>query len=262
LSKNSTKKNKIADNRCTIIKGYKKKFDLMKRLLVFSLLALILISPVHTQFLFSDGAELKQSSSPPLNWTVLGTLSFSDVYVGDNSDCIIYQNEKIRIQDCNQGSSSVKWKSPDQWQVTEAIVADLNRDHHNELVIVVWRPFKPWPIDKFLPHGGRINDFQDQKGMSCHLILVGWDGEKYRELWAGSSLIDPVFNIHAADLNKDGNQELIAQEGRYNSTNVYGAITAWEWSGFGFRLQSRVDGLYSSYALVSSNQQTLILSEK
>ncbi|MBA4375492.1 MAG: hypothetical protein C0401_04885 [Anaerolinea sp.] len=233
----------------------------MRRIFLVSFLAILTISPIQTRYWSSDEGELEISPFPDTNWTVLEPLSFSKMDFGIDTDCVAYENEKIEIKDCLGESHPTKWKSPDEWNVTEAILADLNRDDRNELVMVVWRAFKPWPIDKFLPHGGRINSFQDRKGMSCHLILVGWDGKKYRELWAGSSLIDPIFDIRAADLDQDDNQELVALEGQYDSTNQSGAITVWEWSGFGFRLQDRVEGKFSNYAIVSANQKVWILSE-
>lgn len=179
---------------------------------------------------------------------------------GSDKDCLEYAGNSIRIVDC-QDTSKNKWQSPPSWRVTEAISADLNRDGKNELVMVVWRPHKVWPIDAFLPSGGRIADFHDETGLSCHLILVGWDGSKYRELWAGSSLIAPVFNIRAADLDGDGNQELVAIEGKYDNKNKPGDLTVWEWSGFGFRLRERLQGKFSEFGIVSTNQSVMIMTD-
>ena len=97
--------------------------------------------------------------------------------------------------------------------------------------------------------------------MSCHLILVGWDGSKYREVWAGSSLVAPVFNIRAADLDGDGRQELITIEGQYDNEKQSGDLTVWDWSGFGFRLRDRLNGNSSEFGIVSADQNVMIVSD-
>lgn len=140
------------------------------------------------------------------------------------------------------------------------IVSDLNRDGMNELALVVWRPHQPWPVDSFLPHGGRIADFKNARGLSCHVILIGWDGQEYRELWAGSALIDPVSHIRAADLDGDGSQELVALEGSYKSWQQGGNLTVWDWNGFGFRLLERVPGNFSDLGIVSVGENVLIIT--
>src|SRR5512143_2793282 len=50
-----------------------------------------------------------------------------------------------------QTGGQIRWQSPETWQVTQALIADLNHDHLPEAVLLVWRPFKPWPVDKWLP---------------------------------------------------------------------------------------------------------------
>jgi hypothetical protein len=138
------------------------------------------------------------------------------------------------------------WRSPVGWEVTQAAPADLNRDALPEAVLLVWRAFQPWPIDRYLPHPGRIDSFHDSAGRSCHLILIGWKEGAYRELWAGSALADPLHAFAAADLDGDGHQELIALEAAYTDPpgSPARALTAWEWNGFGFTLLDRVKGAF------------------
>jgi hypothetical protein len=194
------------------------------------------------------------------DWRLIPENSLSGFNFGNKQDCIVSGPHSITIIDCGDKNGKPKWQSEANWIVKQAFSADLNRDGKNELVMVVWRPYKPWPIDSFLPHGGRIKTFQDSRGMSCHIILVGWDGKEYRELWAGSSLIDPVFDVRAIDLDHDGNQELVALEGKYDTENKTGNLTVWDWNGFGFRLRDRVKDSFSDYGIVSEHQNVLIIS--
>lgn len=146
------------------------------------------------------------------------------------------------------------WVSPLEWNVTMAEVADLNRDHQPEIVMLVWRPFAPWPVDAWLPYGGRIENFHDAENRSCHIILWGWAGNAYRELWAGSALAEPVLAFRAADWNADGREELAAVESAYDHPEQGGALTLWEWNGFGFILIDRRAAQIGEFAfLVDGN---------
>lgn len=158
-------------------------------------------------------------------------------------------------------SWQITWQSPSSWQVQQALTGDLNRDGHLELVLLVQRPFAAWPIDRFLPYPGRIQDFQDQFGLSSHIILIGWSGEQYREVWAGSALAEPVRQMAIADLDSDGNQELITLDVRYEDKQDQPArgLSIWEWNGFGFSLLARRTGnFYKVVPLITDSGNTLL----
>ncbi len=157
----------------------------------------------------------------------------------------------------------VAWQSPKSWQVTQTLIADLNRDGVPEAALLVWRPFRPWPVDEWLPSGGRIETFHDVMGDSCHLILIGWARGQYRELWAGSALAEPVRSFLAADLNGDGLEELVTLEGSYQDPRTAPArvLKVWKWNGFGFSNVSSMNGRFEGLvAARSDNGQWLILA--
>jgi hypothetical protein len=136
------------------------------------------------------------------------------------------------------------WRNPLSWQVIQAQLTDLNHDGQREVTLLVWRPFQPWPVDRYLPHGGRIKEFHDANGRSCYLILIGWQRGKYRELWAGSAMSSPLRSFSAIDVDGDGRQELVGFESDYTDPRDVPAraITYWEWNGFGFTLLIRLKG--------------------
>lgn len=146
------------------------------------------------------------------------------------------------------------WESPSGWQVTQALMSDLNLDNKTELVLLVRRPHQPWPVDQWLPYGGRIEDFQDASGMSSHIILIGWREDRYREVWAGSSMSQPALGMVAADLNQDGRIELVTMEGTYDNKGIFPgkAIKLWEWNGFGFSLLSSLPGDFNNFMVFNS----------
>lgn len=145
-----------------------------------------------------------------------------------------------------QTESQTRWQSPSAWQVEQVQITDLNRDGMPEAALLVWRPFKPWPVDAWLPNGGRINSFHDSNGMSCHMILIGWNQDSLRELWAGSALVEPVDRFAAADLLGDGRQYLVTLEGEYDDSPSAPArrLMVWEWNGFGFTIVNELEGSF------------------
>jgi hypothetical protein len=154
------------------------------------------------------------------------------------------------------------WHSPAGWQIIQAAITDLNHDGHLEVILLIWRPFRSWPVDQWLPHGGRIADFQDAEGQSCQIILIGWKINGYRELWAGSAMAEPIKSFAAVDLDGDNNQELVALEGQYSDPRSAPARTlkVWEWNGFGFTVVSTLDGEFNTITLVqATNKRILIL---
>lgn len=155
----------------------------------------------------------------------------------------------------------MRWQSPDGWQVRQALIADLNHDGRPEAVLLVWRPFRPWPVDAWLPSGGRIAGFHDAAGLSCQIILIGWYQGAFRERWAGSALAEPVAALAAVDLAGNGRQLLVTLESEYDDPSSAPArrLKIWDWDGFGFSLVYRLDGPFDQMHFVRTHDGRLVL---
>jgi len=153
------------------------------------------------------------------------------------------------------------WQSPKTWHIVQAAISDLNRDGKPEITVLLWRPFRAWPADRWLPNGGRIAEFQDAEGQSCQIILIGWTRGGYHELWAGSAMADPITFFAAVDINSNGTEELVALESRYTDPKSAPARTlkVWEWNGFGFTAVSSIDGTFSKISLVRANNSHILI---
>jgi len=222
---------------------------LTRRYLPVSLLSLLLIiqlTPVPVRA-WGLGSGILAAARLPTGSLPAGLPDRADLDA-DGSDEILHL-EQEHLQILSAGAPT--WESPAGWMVAQSAVTDLDADGSPEVTLLVWRRFLPWPVDEFLPHGGRIEDFHDGRGDSCHIILIGWSQAGYRELWAGSALADPITRFSAADLDGDQVQELITLEGRYahaGSTPAV-ALKVWAWNGFGFSSVSSVSGTFSDLAL-------------
>lgn len=216
-----------------------------------------LVSPAQMQSWQLVDASLREVRVPAGIQPVL-TATSADFNGDGKAETLVLADGRAVIQSGNQ----VLWQSSQAWQVQQALISDLNQDEHPEAVLLVWRPFQPWPVDAWLPHGGRIDSFHDSSGRSCHIILIGWYKDSFRERWAGSALAEPVKSFAAADLTGSGEQFLVTLEAQYNDPPSTPAryLKVWEWNGFGFSLVSTVEGPFSQMAIVQAqNGQMLIL---
>ncbi|HPH98040.1 MAG TPA: hypothetical protein PKW33_17795 [Anaerolineaceae bacterium] len=233
---------------------------MMKTLLLLAgALALCLVSPSRAVIWQWQGEGLAEVASPQVTpaMSLLFPQTAGDLDGDGAAECLLAAGQGLTITDCRGG---LLWQSPDTWEVKEAQVSDLNRDGQAEAVLLVWRPFKPWPVDRFMPAGGRISAFHDQNNRSCHVILIGWKQGRYRELWAGSALIRPLSQLKTVDLDGDGWQELAALEGDYDADGAGGILTVWRWRGFSFSLAAKEDRPFRQLQVIGSSKQNWLIT--
>ncbi len=129
--------------------------------------------------------------------------------------------------------------TPPTWHIAASALADVTNDTAPEWALLVWRPWRDWPIQRWSPTPSPIAGFHDAAGDSCHLILL--DPHHGREIWAGSALPAPLLALAVGDVDGDGHNEVVTLEGDY-ATGRDGPAThvnVWRWNGFGFTLEWR-----------------------
>jgi hypothetical protein len=217
---------------------------------------LLQTSPVPLRA-YSLGAAGLVPAAPPQGNVPVRSPAQAD-FNGDGSpESLVLSHARLTIS----SNGSPAWQSPTGWRVLQAEIADLNRDGRPEAALLVWRPFRPWPVDRWLPEGGRIERFQDAAGNSCQIILIGWRGRGYGEVWAGSALAEPVRSFAVADLNGDKLQEMVTLEGSYADPpfEPAHAVKVWEWNGFGFSVVSGMAGQYHKMVLAKAGTGPILI---
>ncbi len=137
------------------------------------------------------------------------------------------------------------WKSPADWRVTSMVIGDANHDNQEDLIMVVWKKGSFGQDKPFWIH-------MDDKQIRCHLFLYDLAGDHAKPLWMSSALDQPIKSLQIQDMNEDGKNELIIQEGSYSFLscvlNFHASEPAlWQWKGWGFyQLDDRWDDSGSS----------------
>jgi hypothetical protein len=128
---------------------------------------------------------------------------------------------------------------PSDWYVTASVLADVTGDGTPEWALLVWRPWRDWPIQDWLTVPSPIADFHDDRGDSCHLILL--DPHDGHEIWAGSALPVPLLSVAVDDVDGDGTPEVLTVEGSYaqGRDGMGTHVSVWSWTGFGFTMEWR-----------------------
>jgi hypothetical protein len=223
-------------------------------LLIILIIPCLSPAPIHTWEFINESL---QPAAVPATSQRVSTPVRSD-FDGDGiMETLALRDGRASIRSNDQ----LRWQSPREWKVRQAWLGDLNHDGSIEAVLLVWRPFKPWPVDRWLPSGGRISQFHDAQGESCHFMLIGWSRGMFRERWAGSALAEPVKTFALADLNQDGKSELITLDTTYAAPadNPANALKVWEWNGFGFSLVSRIKGSFNSLMVVRTQDGRVLI---
>ncbi|MFZ5944734.1 MAG: hypothetical protein ACOYVD_11525 [Bacillota bacterium] len=135
---------------------------------------------------------------------------------------ILLKNGTVNIK---SGTQSI-WQSPENWWVDYFLVGDINNDGVPELNMLVWKEgsfgeSKPFWIT------------EEDKNVKNHLFVFKLRDGAVKPVWQSSNLDNPNFYIEIADINGDGENELIAVEGSYVTPGER-RITHWKWNGWGF----------------------------
>ena len=126
-------------------------------------------------------------------------------------------------------------------------------------MLLVWRPWRDWPIQRWSPAPSPITGFHDAAGRSCHLILL--DPQTGREIWAGSALPVPLLALVLGDVDGDRRNEVVTLEGSYAAghNGPAGHIDIWRWNGFGFTLEWRSPpGVFHQLRLTDSDNDGIL----
>jgi hypothetical protein len=121
----------------------------------------------------------------------------------------------------------VAWQSPEAWAVVDAALGDPNDDGRYEILLAFWR--------------------DDAEGVAQNQpFIIGYRQGSYRILWGGSPIAEPIRELVLADIDGDGDDDLVVIESLADGDT---AVAVWRWHGWGFsRFWQSPPGAYSDLA--------------
>ena len=107
------------------------------------------------------------------------------------------------------------WRGDADWQVTDLALGDPNDDGRGEVILALWKP--------------------DEEGnLQSHPFIIGYRRGIYRDIWGGSAVAAPIYEVELGDIDGDGAQELMVLE--QAGAGDLRTLSVWDWHGWGFSL--------------------------
>lgn len=151
----------------------------------------------------------------------------------------ILENGSVKV---SEGENLV-WQSPPSWWIDDFILADSNNNGSLNLNLSLWKSgsfgsSKPFWIEE--------NDMS----VKNHFFIYEFSRDKeFKQLWSSSNLSVPNCEFKIADVDMDGNNDLIVIEGSYSDdfSCKGGYLAVWKWNSWGFsnEWRSESDSFYN-----------------
>ncbi|MBM4177554.1 CapA family protein, partial [Candidatus Gribaldobacteria bacterium] len=143
--------------------------------------------------------------------------SVSENYVLENGKLTITENEKMI------------WQSPSDWWIDNFALADSNNDGVVDINLSLW---KSGSFGTSKPFWVKENDMS----VKNHFFVLDFSGGAIKQVWGSSNLAEPNCEFKIADVDNNGENDLVVVEGDYSQkpkcTGNYVAV--WKWNGWGF----------------------------
>lgn len=124
-----------------------------------------------------------------------------------------------------------------RWKPWKLAVADVDGDSRREIVVGVFKATRYFPK----PH-------------NC-LFVYGWSGSRAFPKWLGSTLSKPFADFAFANLDGDGEDELVTIETLRDGKHC---VAVYSWNGFGFTLE-RQRGAWSQARFVANEAGDVVI---
>lgn len=130
------------------------------------------------------------------------------------------------------------WQSPPDWRVDSFALGDVDNDGTVNLVVSLWKRGSFGTLRPFWQTG-------EDESYKNHLFVFKLQDNMVKSVWCSSDLYRPIASFAIRDVNEDGLNELVVEEGQYRKVagerytldpNALVRTTIWQWEEWGFRL--------------------------
>jgi len=133
------------------------------------------------------------------------------------------------------------WQSPNEWWVNHYAVGDVTGSGVAQLTLSVW---KSGNFGSSKPFWVAEND----PAIKNHFFVFAFGEDTLKAVWQSSNLEKPNCDYVLADVDDDGQDELVVTEGEYAEGRQCDAafVAVWKWNEWGFYNEWRSDrGVYA-----------------
>ena len=150
--------------------------------------------------------------------------SISENYVLENGRLAITENSKMI------------WQSPSDWWIDDFVLADSNNDGIVDINLSLW---KSGNFGTSKPFWVKENDMS----VKNHFFVLDFVSGSINQIWGSSNLGEPNCEFKIADIDNDGENDLIVIEGNYSQKPKCNGnyVAVWKWNDWGFSNEWRSD---------------------
>jgi hypothetical protein len=106
-----------------------------------------------------------------------------------------------------EGSQTL-WKSPENYDIDSFSLGDIDNDGTLNLIISLWKTGSFGEVHPFW-HKNSDDSYKN------HLFVYKLQDHSFRQVWCSSDLDHPILSFEIRDINHDGQNELVTEEGQY-----------------------------------------------
>lgn len=188
-------------------------------------LLFLLVAVIVTLWAFIPGPEGFNNSGPPVSLMAdLNEDSIMEQYLLEKGHLTVSEGEQHL------------WQTPGEWHVDCFALEDVDNDGVPNLTLSLWKQGS-FGSQKPFWHDGKDISYKN------HLFVFKMVDNTFKEVWCSSNLDRPIVSFSIQDMDGDGLNELVVQEGEYRK--VYGErytldtdspirTTVLQWQEWGF----------------------------
>lgn len=168
----------------------------------------------------------------PQNKAVFSKQEQADLDNNSIRETYILENGRLTILE----NSKIIWQSPSEWWIDNFILADSNNDEIMDINLSLW---KAGNFGSSKPFWIKENDMS----IKNHFFVLDFINKAIKQVWGSSNLTEPNCDFQIADIDNDGENELIVIEGNYLQKPKCDGnyVAVWKWNGWGFSNEWRSD---------------------
>jgi len=169
--------------------------------------------------------------------------SISENYVLENGRLAITENSKMI------------WQSPSDWWIDDFVLADSNNDGIVDINLSLW---KSGNFGTSKPFWVKKNDMS----VKNHFFVLDFVSGSINQIWGSSNLGEPNCEFKIADIDNDGENDLIVIEGNYSQKPKCNGnyVAVWKWNDWGFSNEWRSDkGDFSNLEIEKIDEKSYIV---